>query len=220
MFNDAIIIALVSLIAGAAILALIVVALRKKADTLPPRFQTEMVAERVRAVGRLIGLEVHAKEIATSKQGWSWVPPILLSQAKLAMIFHFEKQYAVDLARLRPEDITEIGERHYRLRLPPIEGTLRLTDVTPYDIQAGRIAGLIDIIQMNAERQKQLIDAAQHQAAELFERSQSKYESDARRSVEQHLKALMRLVDAEVEITWSSTTPNPVEHLELATDSA
>ena len=43
----------------------------------------ETIAERVRAVGKLIGLEVHAKEIATSTKGWSWIPPILLSQAKV-----------------------------------------------------------------------------------------------------------------------------------------
>lgn len=164
------------------------------------------IAERVRSVGRLVGLEVYAKEIATSTKGWGWLPPILLSQARVAFIFHFEKQYSVDLTRLDASDVEELGEhegkQRYAITLPPIEGALRLTDLEPYDIQAGRVLMLLDIIQLNATTQKELIRRAQEQAAELYRRYDAKYQSEAQRAIEKHLAALLALFDVEVEIRW------------------
>ncbi len=164
------------------------------------------IAERVRSVGRLVGLEVYAKEIATSTKGWGWLPPILLSQARVAFIFHFEKQYSVDLTRLDASDVEELGEsdgkQRYAITLPPIEGALRLTDLEPYDIQAGRVLMLLDIIQLNATTQKELIRRAQEQAAELYRRYDAKYQTEARRAIEKHLSALLALFDVEVEIRW------------------
>lgn len=164
------------------------------------------IAERVRSVGRLVGLEVYAKEIATSTKGWGWLPPILLSQARVAFIFHFEKQYSVDLTRLEASDVKELGETDgkmkYCITLPPIEGALRLTDLEPYDIQAGRVLMLLDIIQLNATTQKELIRRAQEQAAELYRRYDAKYQTEARRAIEKHLSALLALFDVEVEIRW------------------
>jgi hypothetical protein len=164
------------------------------------------IAERVRSVGRLVGLEVYAKEIATSTKGWGWLPPILLSQARVAFIFHFEKQYSVDLTRLDASDVQELGETdgkpRYAITLPPIEGALRLTDLEPYDIQAGRVLMLLDIIQLNATTQKELIRRAQEQAAELYRRYDAKYQTEARRAIEKHLSALLALFDVEVEIRW------------------
>ena len=166
--------------------------------------RTDTVAERVRAVGKLVGLEVHAKEIATSTKGWSWIPPILLSQAKIAMIFHFDKQYYVDLTRLRAENVIQIEEGRYRITLPSVEGQLRLTDVTPYDIQAGRILGLLDVIQMNAQTQGRLMKAAQDQASALFDREDDRYNAEAKRSIERHLASLMQLFNAEAEVVWGN----------------
>lgn len=164
------------------------------------------IAERVRSVGRLVGLEVYAKEIATSTKGWGWLPPILLSQARVAFIFHFEKQYSVDLTRLDASDVQELGEvdgkPRYAITLPPIEGALRLTDLEPYDIQAGRVLMLLDIIQLNATTQKELIRRAQEQAAELYRRYDAKYQTEARRAIEKHLSALLALFEVEVEIRW------------------
>ncbi|HCT46206.1 MAG TPA: hypothetical protein DF699_13435, partial [Phycisphaerales bacterium] len=102
-----------------------------------------MLTERVRAVGKLVGLEVHAKEIATATKGFNWLPPILLSQAKVAMIFQFEKQYAVELGSLDERDVEDMGNGRFRVTLPPIVGSLRLMDVEPYDIQQGRVLGLV-----------------------------------------------------------------------------
>ncbi|MCA9312018.1 MAG: DUF4230 domain-containing protein [Phycisphaerales bacterium] len=193
----------VSIIAGALLMTVIMLLLQRGSKNIETRMEREVVAERVRAVGKLIGLEVHAKEIVTSKKGWSWMPPLLLSQAKVAMIFHFDKQYYIDLSRLRAADVEEASPGFFRVALPPIEGNLRLTDVTPYDIQAGRILGLLDVIQMNAETQKSLMQSAQEQAAALFDKSEHQYLTDARRSIERHLDALLEMFDVRIEIIWS-----------------
>jgi hypothetical protein len=160
------------------------------------------VAERVRAIGKLVGLEVAAKEIVTTTSGWSWMPPLLLSQARLAMIFQFEKQYAVDLSLLRAEDIESTGPRSYTLHMPPIEGTMRLVDVMPYDIQGGRVLGLVDVMPMNAGRQRQLMAEAQTQAASLIEAGEDRYHREARASIERHLRTLLGLFDLEVDVVW------------------
>ncbi len=170
------------------------------------RLAVQTVVERVRAVGKLVGLEVCAKEIATATSGWAWLPPILLSQARLAMIFNFEKQYTVDLARVGPDDVRDLGAGRFSLRLPPIQGSLRLIDVTPYDIQSAKVLGLLDLVAMNADRQKDLMRKAQQQAAELYESSDERYLSAARLSVERHLAALMELFGVEVQVQWADQT--------------
>lgn len=177
----------------------------------PEQTEVRAVAERVRAVGRFVGLEVHAKEIATAKKGWNWMPPAILSQARLAMIFEFEKQYSVDLAAVRPNDIEELGEGRYRLTLPPIRGTLRLVALEPYDIQDGRVLGLLDVIQMNAERQAALMAEAQDQASNLFEKNETRYLANAAEAIETHLRALMALFGVDVEIEWPGGSPVPAE---------
>ncbi len=190
--------------------------LRRKGAAAPlSQIRTQTVAERVRAVGKLVGLEVHAKEIATSTKGWSWIPPILLSQAKIAMIFHFEKQYFVDLTRLKPEDVEQVAPANFRVHLPAVEGTLRLTDVTPYDIQAGRVLGLLDVIQMNAETQRQLMQAAQEQASDLYNKAERRYVSEAQRSIARQMESLLALFDARIEIVWEAPTQTGVPKVRI-----
>jgi len=197
---DTLVLILIGLVGGAIIAFLLLRLLAKKAPL--ESVETKTIFERVSAVGRLVALEVCAKEIATSTKGWGWLPPLILSQAKLAMIFHFEKQYSIDLTRLRKGDVEQIGDAHFRVKLPPIEGALRLTDVTPYDIQAGRMLGLLDIIQVDAPTQKELMQRAQSQAAELYEMNNPKYEAEARRSVEKQLEALLSLFEVKIELIW------------------
>lgn len=194
---------LVSLIAGG--LATLLIMRRFGAKAPIERIESQMIFERVTAVGRLVGLEVCAKEIATSRKGWGWLPPILLSQARLAMIFNFEKQYSIDLARLRREDVSETSPGRFRITLPSIDGALRLIDVTPYDIQAGRVLGLLDIIQVDAPTQQDLMKHAQSQAASLYETNEQRYLAEARRSVERQLTALLSLFDVEVEFVWPAS---------------
>ena len=168
----------------------------------PERKEITAIAEQVRSVGKLIGLEVHAKEIATAKKGWSWMPPIVLSQARMAMIFQFEKQYYVDLAAIRPEHITSHGIGNFKIKMPPIQGSLRLMEVKPYDIQTGKALGLVDVIPMTAERQGALMDEAQSQAAELFDKSDERYHSQAIDSIERNIRSLLGLTGAVVEFVW------------------
>lgn len=190
---------------------------RKGADI--DKVTLRMLTERVRAVGKLVGLEVHAKEIATATKGWGWVPPIFLSQAKIAMIFQFEKQYAVELGSLTESDVTDLGDRRFRIELPPIVGSLRLMDVEPYDIQQGRVLGLVDVINMNAERQNELMKTAQHQAGELFEKNDDRYEAQARDAIERQLHAIAKLFDGELEIRWQTQATRHAQP-ELVMDEA
>lgn len=171
----------------------------------------DLIAERVRTSGKLIGLEVCAKEIATATKGWKWLPPLVYSPARLAMIFQFEKQYYVDLTKVSPRDVTDFGERRYQVVLPHIEGQLRLTNVIPYDIQDGKVCGLVDVIQMKAQAQGELMKRAQEQAAELFETSDAGYLAEARLSVHKQLASLLALFDAEVDIVWKDDI-EPTSH--------
>jgi hypothetical protein len=183
---------------------------RKRRGSKPfreERVVTQTIAERVRAVGKLVALEVCAKEITTASAGWGWLPPLILSQARLAMIFHFEKQYSLDLALIRPEDVAELGPGRFRLRLPEMDGALRLIDMTPYDIQSARILGLLDLIPMTADRQRELMKKAQSQAASIFENSDKKYLGEARVSAERHLRSLLEMMEVHVEFVWPEPTP-------------
>lgn len=209
----------VTFVAGALLAAAIFIVLRHRAGRKrkieePGKVdQTIVLAERVRSVGRLVGLEVMVKEIATASRGFQWMPPLLLSQAKVAMIFHFEKQYSIDLARIDDGDIEQVGINRFRVTLPEIDGTLRLSDVTPYDIQHGRVLGLFDVIPMTAERQTELMAAAQRDAATLYESKEPKYLAEAKRSVARHLSSLLELFDVKVEVVWRDDVEDVTESL-------
>jgi hypothetical protein len=190
---------IIALVVGAAAAGIGVFFLGRAA---PERREITAIAEQVRSVGKLIGLEVHAKEIATAKKGWSWMPPLVLSQARLAMIFQFEKQYFVDLAAIRPQDISTHGIGNFKIKMPPIQGSLRLMEVRPYDIQQGKALGLVDVIPMTAERQGALMDEAQSQAAELFDKSDERYHAQAIDSIERNIRSLLGLTGAVVEFIW------------------
>jgi hypothetical protein len=168
----------------------------------PARIDVHGVTERVRATGSLVGLEVAAKEIATATKGWGWLPPIVMSQARLAMIFQFEKQYSVDLAQIRADDVERLGPGRFRVTLPEISGRMRLVGVSPYDIQAGKVLGLLDVIPMGAERQRELMEAARDQAGAILVGNESQYLAQARTSIERQLRSLLGLFDLELELVW------------------
>ncbi len=176
--------------------------LRRLGRSATPTTTTHIIAERIRAVGKLVGLEVMSKEIVTQTRGLSWLPPLLLSQARLAMIFSFEKQYFVDLALLREDHVEHLGARRYRLTLPPIDGSLRLLDVTPYDIQSGKLLGLLDVFRMDAPAQKELMVRAQDEAQSLYETHAARYEDEARRAVVRQVVGLLQLFDIEIEVRF------------------
>ena len=206
---------LAALVGGGGVLWIVTAIRRGRRGSDIEKISLRMLTERVRAVGKLVGLEVHAKEIATATSGWNWLPPILLSQAKIAMIFQFEKQYAIELGALRERDVEDLGDGRFRVTLPPVEGSLRLMDVEPYDIQQGRVLGLLDVINMNAQRQNQLMRTAQEQAAELFEKNDTRYIGQARDAIERQLHAVARLFDVTIEIHWSAQPDEGQPRLEL-----
>jgi uncharacterized protein DUF4230 len=206
LFSASVLVALLAFTLGGLVVWLITSKLRR----LLPRFRedrllVQTVVERVRAVGKLVGLEVYAKEIATATTGWAWMPPLLLSQARLAMIFNFEKQYTVDFSGVGPDDVTELSPGRFRIVLPPVQGQLHLLDITPYDIQSARVLGLLDVVSMTADRQKDLMRKAQQQAAELYDTNDARYLAAARISIERHLRSLMDLFGVEVEVQWSTS---------------
>ena len=187
---------------------------RRKKEGRPAEIHAEFVIQRVRAVGRLVGLEVSAKEIATSTRGFGWLPPLILSQARVAMIFRFEKQYSVDFGRLAKDSVSEIGDDRFTITLPKPEGRLRLLDVTPYDIQAGKVLGLLDVLPVGAATQKELMARAQEQAADLYEQADERYEAEAIHSIERQLESLLSMFGVTVEVRWegaSSDEPAPVD---------
>jgi len=165
--------------------------------------ETTTVVDRVRSVGRLVGLEVSAKEIATSTRGLPWLPPAILSKARLAMIFQFEKQYAIDLSLIEPEHVRRTRSGVWKVTLPAIDGALRLVDVTPYDIAAGKVLGLFDVIPMDAGAQKHLMCAAQEQASSIYQENESRYMTEAQRSIESQLTALLSMLGVEIEFDWA-----------------
>lgn len=197
---------------GVMLVLLIWVAFRKRGQkNAPEPDSVRMIEEKVRAVGKLVGLEVHAKEIATAKAGWAWMPPALLSQARLAMIFQFEKQYSVELGSLTADAVREVEPGKYRIELPAISGSLRLVDVKPYDISGGKVLGLLDVMSMTAERQSALMGTAQAEAAKLFEDHQHRYERQAKEAIERQLGALLGLFAVDLEIAWAGgEVPEPI----------
>ena len=165
--------------------------------------ETTTVVDRVRSVGRLVGLEVAAKEIATSTRGLPWLPPAILSKARLAMIFQFEKQYAIDLSMIEPEHVRRTRSGAWQVTLPAIDGALRLVDVTPYDIAAGKVLGLFDVIPMDASAQKHLMCSAQEQASSIYQENEPRYIAEAQRSIESQLTALLSMLGVEIEFDWA-----------------
>ena len=188
------------------------IALRRRASR-GVRTEAHVLAERVRSVGRLVGLEVSAKEIATASEGLSWLPPLVLTPAKVAMIFQFEREYAVELAGLGEERVRRVGSGWYRLRLPEPTATTRLAGMTPYDIQNGRVLGLVDVLPVNADRQKALMDEARRQAERVFDGAEDGYRARAKAAIEGQLEALLALFGVEVEVEWEGDGPAPLREV-------
>ena len=137
------------------------------------------------------------------------MPPLLLSQARLAMIFNFEKQYTVDFSAVTCEHVDDLGAGRFRITLPPIQGHLRLIDINPYDIQSAKVLGLLDVVAMTADRQRDLMKKAQQQAAALYESNDQRYLVQARLSVERHLRSLLELFGLDVEVLWADQPAEP-----------
>ncbi len=129
--------------------------LRRK---LSPRLDmtAHTVIDRIRGVGRLVALEVGAKEIVTVGEG----DDTLWGRArKLIMVFTFQIQYSCDLraAEVHPG---HDGDGRFRVCLPPLERLTCLVDQQHHHEQPGSTwFGLVQRPFSAAER-----DAMWHQA--------------------------------------------------------
>lgn len=201
------------------------------------RVVTQHITERVRSVGRLVALEVSAKEIATATSGIAegWLPPLLISPARMAIIFQFRKQYYVDLAAIGAAEVCELAPapgddrrarlglaptQRIRLTLPALQSELALASMTPYDIQAGRILGLVDIIPMNADRQSTLMTRAQDHAAKVFDDQDECYRAQAAAAVESQLRSLLGLMGVELEVAWTQPPARKTGDQRISSSSA
>jgi len=191
------------LVLGAATTFILLRMLGRNAEV---RTMRSSITERIRAVGKLTGLEVMSKEIVTQTKGLNWLPPLLLSQARLAMIFHFEKQYFVDLSRLEKQAVHRVSANRFIITLPPIEGHLNLLEVIPYDIQSGKLLGLLDVFKMDAEAQGKMMQQAQVEAGKLYQENAPRYESEARRAVARQVNGLLELFEVSVEVQFADET--------------
>ena len=175
----------------------------RRAGRNKPRVTCRGVTQQVSAVGRLVALDVNAKEIATATSGPDWLPPALLTRAKVALVFHFERQYALDLNALEAEDIVRLSPGRVRLRPPPIRSRTTLVDLEPYDIQSGKLFGLLEIIPMNAARQRRLMAAARESACTLSDADEQSHIALARASAEREIRRALQSLGLAVEFDWS-----------------
>ncbi len=200
---------LVCLTLGGLVTFLVLRIFGRKAEV---RTITSSITERIRSVGKLTGLEVISKEIVTQTKGLNWLPPLLLSQARLAMIFHFEKQYYVDLSQLEADAVRRSGPNRFVIVLPAIEGNLNLHEVIPYDIQSGKLLGLLEVFKMDAAAQGEMMKRAQVEAAQLYEENAAKYECEARRAIARQVNGLLELFEVSVEVRFADDPTKAVSN--------
>ncbi len=184
---------------------------RRQPRRKAPRVACSGVTQRVASVGRFVALEVTAKEIATASTGPQWLPPALLTRAKVAMIFHFRHEYTFDLAALGDGDITTQRTGRLRLRMPEMRSNTVLVDLEPYDIQSGKVFGLIEVIPMGAARQRKLMAAARQEAGTVGVEDEHAQRAMARSSAEKHIRKMLGHAGVMVDFDWSRSLVQEAE---------
>ncbi len=153
--------------------------------------------EKMRSVGELIVLRVLAKEIVTQSEHWagefgkrflSW----LWSDRKLAMVFEFDINFKYDL-RSSDFDIEDLGQGHFRLKMPTCHYDIAIKSSKVYDVQAGRLRLLPDVINVfggdvDQDDLNRLMEEAQSNieraAKELIDAKRADIEQSARQTLE------------------------------------
>lgn len=161
------------------------------------------IVERVRAVGKLVGFEVLHKEIVTEIEKLKWMPKMLVTPARVAMIFYFEKQYYIDLLKLSEADIEEIAPGRYMLTIPPLAGDFCVRQMEAYDIQSRKVVGLFDATGIDEQRFNHLMERAREEAENLYEKQADRYEVQARESIARLIKGLFDRFDIDVRIRFA-----------------
>lgn len=182
--------------------------LKRGSKSRKPRVEVHTIVDRVRAVGRLVGLEVSTKEITTQTSGgFKWIPSLLISPARLAVIFFFEAQYSVDLSELTVESVRHIEDNRYELTLPPVTDRFLFRDLEAYDIQSGKLLGLIEITGLDADTHNDLVQRARAEAESLFRQQADRYEQQARETIARQVVSLLGLFDVAVQIRFATPAP-------------
>jgi len=160
------------------------------------------IVERVRSVGKLVGFEVLHKEIVTEIEKLKWTPRMLVTPARVAMIFYFEKQYFIDLLKLSESDIEEIRPGLYQLTIPPLDGDFCVRQMEAYDIQSRKVVGMFDATGIDENRFNQLMERAREEAEKLYDKQADRYELQARESIARLIKGLFDRFDGRARRRW------------------
>ncbi len=173
--------------------------LRKSVVVVP-----QMLVERVRTVGHLVGLEVQVKDIATW-QDKSWLRYISTSRRKTAIIYTFEIQYFTNLSAQQVE-VAQRPEGGFHLRLPPVQRRVSLLDQHVYHEQEGEVLFILPV-GISEEERNEIWKDARRQAEQLLEKKDAEYIAKAQESIRAIVAGLLRSFEVQVDIAFAAPAP-------------
>ncbi len=177
--------------------------LQRRFRARPSIVTTHSVVERIRAVGKLTGLEVSTKEITTqTKASWKWVPRLVLSPARMALIFNFERHYFVELSELGEESVRKRSPREWEITLPALRNEFIFRGIEAYDIQAGRLLGLA-VDSLDAPTHNLLIEQAREESKKVFDRQDRAYRQQAMQVIAHQLRSLLAMFQIDVTVRFA-----------------
>ncbi|GAB4114228.1 MAG: DUF4230 domain-containing protein [Candidatus Caldatribacteriota bacterium] len=186
--------------------------------------------EELRSVGELVVFKVITKEIVTTSRHWlgemgkkyfQW----LVSTKKMAMIFEFDIDFRYDL---RSPDflMEELGEKNFRLKMPPCFYEVHIRNISFYDEQNAKFLPwlLPDLLNrafgagFSEEDKNLLIEEAKCQATNMAENLVKKMRSEVQNSARQTLEILSKSFGAEkvlVDFTDSKLLQSKLVSIDL-----
>lgn len=197
--TDALLVLAVGLVAGLALGWFLRRSMRKSVVVVP-----QMLVERVRTVGHLVGLEVQVKDIATWEDK-SWLKYISTSRRKTAIIYTFEIQYFTNLSAAQVE-IAQRTDGGFDLRLPPVQRRVSLLDQHVYHEQEGEVLFLLPV-GISEEERNEIWKDARRQAEQLLEKKDAEYIAKAQESIRAIVAGLLRSFEVDVSIAFAAPAP-------------
>jgi hypothetical protein len=183
---------------------LLIAWLIRRGNRKPVVVVPQMLVERVRTVGHLVGLEVQVKDIATWEDK-SWLKYISTSRRKTAIIYTFEIQYFTNLSASHVE-VAQRPDGGFDLRLPPVQRRVSLLDQHVYHEQEGEVLFLLPVGISEQERNDIWKDA-RRQAEQLLEKKDAEYIARAQESIRAIVAGLLRSFEVDVAIAFAAPAP-------------
>lgn len=205
-----------------------IIKLKYRAPEREIRIYTSL--EELRSVGELVVFKVITKEIVTTSRHWlgemgkkyfQW----LVSTKKMAMIFEFDIDFRYDL---RSPDflMEELGEKNFRLKMPPCFYEVHIRNISFYDEQNAKFLPwlLPDLLNrafgagFSEEDKNLLIEEAKCQATKMAENLVKKMRSEVQNSARQTLEILSKSFGAEkvlVDFTDSKLLQSKLVSIDL-----